>query len=59
MQKATMALLIIAVIFAVGVVSEATTPFVWVALTLFVVWVIGWPVGTGSFQDGRRHWYHW
>jgi hypothetical protein len=53
---AILVLLLIAVLFGLGFAVKA---LIWIALALFVLWLIGWFVGTGAAAGNSRRWYYW
>jgi hypothetical protein len=54
---AIVVLLLILVLFGVGFAVKA---LLWVALALFVLWLIGFFIGAGAASaEGRRRWYYW
>jgi len=57
MIAAILLLLIIAVLLGVG--FAAVKALIWVAVALFVLWLIGWAVGSGAAAGTRRRWYYW
>ncbi len=58
MIAAIVVLLLILALFGAGFAVKA---LLWVALALFVIWLIGFGVGAGSSAaaGGRRRWYYW
>jgi hypothetical protein len=59
MVVAVVLLLVIALLFGVGIVTQAAAWLVWLALILGVIWIIGWIVGGTAPQSSRRRWYSW
>jgi hypothetical protein len=55
---AIVVLLLILVLFGAGFAVKA---LLWVALALFVLWLIGFAVGSGAAagEGPRRRWYYW
>jgi hypothetical protein len=51
-------LLLIAILFGVGPAAKTAAFLLWIALALFVLWVIGRCIGGVSETSGRR-WYYW
>ena len=56
MIAAILLLLLIAILFGVG--FAAVKFLIWLALALFILWIIGWVIGSGASAGGRR-WYYW
>lgn len=60
MVAAIVVLLLIALLFGLGFAVKA---LLWVALVLFVLWLIGFAVGgasaAGAEAGARRRWYYW
>jgi hypothetical protein len=66
MVVAFLLLLVIALLLGIGVLVQAATGLIWLALILGVLWIVGWFVGAGATAaseavDGsrRRRWYSW
>ena len=60
MVAAVLILLLIAVLFGLGLAVAAAKVLLWLALALFVLWVIGRFIGAGSTAgSSRRGWYAW
>jgi len=47
---------LIAILFGVG--FAAVKFLIWLAVALFILWIIGWVIGSGASAGGRR-WYYW
>jgi hypothetical protein len=58
MVAAIVVLLLILALFGAGFAVKA---LLWVALILFVLWLIGFFIGSGAAgaDGGRRRWYYW
>lgn len=57
MVTALVVLLVIAILFGFGFAVNA---LLWVALVLFVLWLLGWLISFGAGPGGpRRRWYYW
>jgi hypothetical protein len=66
MVVAFLLLLVIALLLGIGVVVQAATWLIWLALVLGVLWIVGWFVGAGAAaaseavgEARRRRWYSW
>ena len=58
MVAAIVVLVLILALFGLGFAVKA---LLWVALALFVIWLIGFFIGAGAAttEGGRRRWYYW
>ena len=43
---------------AVSLPFAAVKFLIWLAVALFILWIIGWVIGSGASAGGRR-WYYW
>jgi len=59
MLLAILLLLLIVALFGVGIAVKAAVWLVWFALILGLLWIIGWFIGGGASDAGRRRWYSW
>jgi len=59
MIAAILLLLLIALLFGIGLAAKAAVFLIWVAIAMFVLWLIGWAAGAGASAGSRRRWYYW
>jgi hypothetical protein len=52
----TIALIVLLIALILGGLGFAVHVFWWIALAVFVIWLLGWVVGQGE-GGGRRVWY--
>lgn len=50
-------LLVLLVALVLGGLGFAVHALWWIALVVFIVWLIGFAVGGGAQAGGRRRWY--
>ncbi len=50
-------LVILLIALILGGVGFAVHVLWWIALGVLVLWLIGWAVGAGASEGGRRRWY--
>lgn len=51
------ALLVLLLALILGGLGFAVHVLWWIAIIVFVFWLVGWAIGRGEARGGRRGWY--
>lgn len=56
-QDMGIALLVLLLALILGGLGFAVHVLWWIAIIVFVFWLVGWAIGRGEARGGRRGWY--